>query len=469
MMARIMRPLMARLSRRARTILEQDRPMGSIVRANKHSSILRLVGVAGAFLVGTLTGCGGSDVVTPPPPPPPQVTIVAGDSQIGMISRFLPQPLAIAVVGPSGAGVAGMTVGWTVTTGGGQLSASSVLTDAQGQASVIWTLGSVPGSQSVAATLTGSGSSPANFSATANHAPIVLHYDGTGWSTALEDVNGAFISLASIWGATASAVFAVGSSCGNGIILGFDGTSWGQALPSCKGNFLSTFPSVWGSSASDIFIVTRNGIPPLLGGAILHSEGQQNYARVYNAPCPQGIMCPGFQAVWNTSPADVFAVGDAGMIAHYDGTNWNQQTSGTTKQLSGVWGVGPAGAVFAVGAAGTIMFYDGSTWSSQTSGTTQPLYAVWGTSANDVFAVGGAGTVLHFDGTAWTAQNSGTTQSLYGIWGSAGNSVFAVGDASTILHYDGTNWTPQTTAASMNLRGIGGSSPTNVFAVGVPR
>jgi hypothetical protein len=419
------------------------------------------------------TGFGGNGVSNFDAPftatvVPPQLSVVSGDSQTAMIGRFLPQRLAIAVIGPSGAGVPGLAVEWKVMTGGGQFSESSSLTDAQGQAWATWRLGATPGVQSVAATVTGFPSSSATFSAIAAHAPIVLHYDGMSWSTSLEDVNGTYASLASVWGATASAVLSVGSSCGNGIVLRFDGSSWGQPPASCVGNFFSTYPSVWGNSASDVFIVTRNGIPPKLGGGILHYDGQQlNY--VYTDACPQAILCPSFQAVWNSSPTDAFAVGDAGTIAHYDGTNWNQQTSGTTSQLSGVWGIGPTSAVFAVGAAGTILSYDRSTWSNQTSGTTQPLYAVWGTTANDIFVVGGAGTILHYDGTAWTAQNSGTTQSLYGVWGIAGNDVFAVGDASTILHYDGTSWTPQTTAASMNLRGIGGTSSSNVFAVGAPR
>jgi len=433
----------------------------------------RLVALSVMLGTAALGACGGGDAIvsSPPPPPPPvpnTLAVVAGDNQSTNVGRYLPQPLVVLVATRSGIALPGVAVEWTVTSGGGKLSASSVLSDAKGLASVYWTLGPVPGGQSVTAAVTGLSGSPANFSATATHAPIVLHYDGTGWSTSLEDVNGANASLASIWGATASFVFAVGNSCGSGLILRFDGTGWGQPPPSCSGNFFQTLTSVWGSSASDAFVSARNGIPPKLGGNIVHFDGQ-TWTYGYPAPCPNGILCPAFQAVWNSSPSDAFAVGDGGLIAHYDGTNWNPQASGTTELLSGVWGVGPVGAVFSVGAAGTILSYDRSTWRAQISGTTQPLYAVWGTSANDVFVVGGAGTILHYDGTVWTAQNSGTMQSLYGIWGTSGNAVFAVGDASTILHYDGTNWTAQTTAASINLRGVWGSSPANVFAAGAPK
>ena len=299
--------------------------------------------------------------------------------------------------------------------------------------------------------------------------PIVLHYDGTGWSTALEDVNGTRVSLASVWGATASAVFAVGGACvGADVLVRYDGTAWSQPPGQCV-VFGSSggLTSVFGISASDVFVVGRRALPPWGETSIRHYDGQQ-WTVVYGHSCSFSCFA-GPRAVWSGSSTDAFVVGDSGLVLHYDGTSWNPQPSGTTEQLDAVWGVGPGAAVFAVGAGGTILYYDRSTWRALPSGTTQPLFAIWGTSANDVFAVGGAGTVLHYDGTTWTAQNSGSTQPLYGVWGSSGNAVFAVGDSSTILHCDGTTWTAQTTAASMTLRGVWGSSPANVFAVGAPR
>jgi hypothetical protein len=433
--------------------------------------MVRLSGLFAFWGVLALAACGG-DTPVAPPVRATSIAIVAGNGQSDTVGRTLGLPLAIVVRDNTGGPAPNVRVEWTVTTGGGTLSASSVLSDGQGNASVNWTLGNTPGSQSVTATFTGIIGLPANFSATAiarivSLGPIVLHYDGARWSTSLEDINAARVSLTSIWGATPSVVFAVGGACGNPLVLRYDGTGWGTLPPSCTGNFLSNFTSLWGNSASDVFVAHRNGIPPKLGGSIDHYDGQ-SWNFMYFVPCPMGIQCPAFQGVWSSSSTDAFAVAEAGVIAHYDGSNWAPQTSGTTQALYGVWGVGSAGSVFAVGGAGTILSYDRSTWHAQTIGTS-PLYAVWGTSANDVFAVGGAGTILHYNGTAWTAQNSGTTQSLYGIWGTAGNAVFAVGDGSTILHYDGATWTSQTTAAAMNLRGIWGSSPTNVFAVGAPK
>jgi hypothetical protein len=100
--------------------------------------------VALGIILGTaaLGGCGGDNIVSSPPPPPlvpNALSIVAGDSQSANVGRYLPKPLVVSVTTPGGvAGVGGVTVAWTVTTGGGTLSASSVLTDAQGRATVYW-------------------------------------------------------------------------------------------------------------------------------------------------------------------------------------------------------------------------------------------------------------------------------------------------------------------------------------------
>jgi len=53
---------------------------------------------------------------------------------------------------------------------------------------------------------------------------------------------------------------------------------------------------------------------------------------------------------------DIFAVGSAGAIVHFNGSAWSAMTSGTTQTLLGVWGSGP-GNVFAVGRGGTILQY----------------------------------------------------------------------------------------------------------------
>jgi hypothetical protein len=204
--------------------------------------------------------------------------------------------------------------------------------------------------------------------------------------------------------------------------------------------------------------------------------------------------------VGGTSPNNVFAVGDAGTIRHYDGEGWSAQSSGTPYRLysvwngvyavgegttilryftgegwetemtgtpgalTSVWGIS-AGNAFAVGTGGIILHNDGEGWSTQTSGTTNQLNGVWGSGPADVFAVGLGGKILHYNGNTWTVQTIGALN-FRAVWGSSGDDVFAVGDGGTILHYDGESWTTQVSGTTNSLEGVWGTDAENVFAVG---
>jgi hypothetical protein len=60
--------------------------------------------------------------------------------------------------------------------------------------------------------------------------------------------------------------------------------------------------------------------------------------------------------VWGSSKTDVFAVGEGGMIFHFDGSVWKRQSSGTGIFLYGIWGSSATNA-FAVGSSGEILHY----------------------------------------------------------------------------------------------------------------
>ncbi len=160
---------------------------------------------------------------------------------------------------------------------------------------------------------------------------------------------------------------------------------------------------------------------------------------------------------------------------------WSKVPSGTTQHLFRVWG-SARDDVWVVGTAGTILHFDGLTWSSSASGIEHDLYGVWGSGPNDVWAVGASAAMLHFDGLAWSPVVTGSerTTSINAVWGSEPNDVWAVG--SEILHFDGSNWTSarpgfldgaalsgdesQRGDADKELRGVWGSATNDVWAVG---
>jgi hypothetical protein len=180
----------------------------------------------------------------------------------------------------------------------------------------------------------------------------------------------------------------------------------------------------------------------------------------WSNPLPQGNT---FQALWATSASDVWAVGDAGTIHHYDGAKWTAQASGTTESLFGVWAAS-ANEAYAVGTAGKVLRYDGTKWSSEVSSTTRRLSGIWG-SGSDAWAVGEGGTIIRRSGGTWSAQTSGVATNLNGVWGRSPTEIYTVGDAGVIRKFDGTSWTMMTSSTAMNLAGIWGDANTAI-AVG---
>lgn len=93
------------------------------------------------------------------------VLIVSGDGQSAQPGAVLPEALVVRVVDGDGNAVSDAAVTWVVTAGGGSVNPESGTTDAQGQASTTWTLGSAPGVNTVEAIVSGVGE--ATFNATA--------------------------------------------------------------------------------------------------------------------------------------------------------------------------------------------------------------------------------------------------------------------------------------------------------------
>ncbi len=434
---------------------------------NHSLRILALV-CAGVFLAA----CGASDNigVTPPGLRATHLAIVSGNQQAADQQAVLENPLVVAVTTDDGTPTPGITVEWYVTGGGGVVSLDKTLTDSHGQTSVVWTLGPQSGSQGVVAQVR-SISTPAVFSATASATPgppptprlLVVRYDGTAVTTAYVDSTGSD-RLSSIWGSSHSNVVALGTSDA-GFELRYNGTQWSRTTGTSVGR-ASVQPSISGTSPSDIYVIKyfyKMPTTPAASWVILHYDGQSWTTAYTYAPATVYL---GLNAIWARSPADVFAVGDSGYVARYNGTNWSVTHTDTDESLLAVWADPSSSAVFAVGERGAIVRFDGTSWHKQASGTSGRLVAVWGSSAQDVFVSPVSGGILHYDGTAWSTQNTNTPGvTLLALWGFSPTSVFAVGSNSTLLRYDGTSWTKIPVDATMDFCGVWGSSPSDIFAV----
>jgi hypothetical protein len=139
----------------------------------------------------------------------------------------------------------------------------------------------------------------------------------------------------------------------------------------------------------------------------------------------------------------VWAVGGLGnvpKIVHFDGAQWTDASPAVGEgELRSVWG-SAAADVWAVGEQGIMLHWDGATWTKVGVGTSRDLLGVFGTGSTDVWAVG-RHTVLHYDGTTWSAVQTGFDgASFNAVWAGSPDDVWAVGEGGIVLHFDGVSW-----------------------------
>jgi hypothetical protein len=79
------------------------------------------------------------------------ITVVSGGSQSGSVGAALAAPVVLQVNDQDGNALPGATVTLTAAANSGSLSAASMASDANGQVTVTWTLGTVAGTDTLAA------------------------------------------------------------------------------------------------------------------------------------------------------------------------------------------------------------------------------------------------------------------------------------------------------------------------------
>lgn len=228
--------------------------------------------------------------------------------------------------------------------------------------------------------------------------------------------------------------------------------------------------------------------------------------------------------VWGNAGNDVYAVGYAGTVLHFDGSAWTAlDPLGLKEDLEGVWGYvlkDAQGAVtrtdlFVAGSNGTILRYLNGVWSKvrtvfiddldpanpKTVEVQGNFHDIWGipapgpadTQQPTVIAVGGEGLIVRYDATAnefrehrnrvsfvdrngvthWNLERW-SPERLGGVFGTAANNFVAVGNNGTILRYDGSGWAREAvttfgggTAFVTHLNGVWGRHANELFATGL--
>jgi len=142
-----------------------------------------------------LAACGGdTDVTNVVTLTPTSLSITAGtNNQTGTVGTALATPLSVKVVDQNANAIANATVSWAVGTGGGTLGGATSKTDANGTATMTWTLPSIAGNYTVMASIANGNSVTFNATATVATATSLTLVSGNNQSVAHGTVTQAFV------------------------------------------------------------------------------------------------------------------------------------------------------------------------------------------------------------------------------------------------------------------------------------
>jgi hypothetical protein len=164
------------------------------------------------------------------------------------------------------------------------------------------------------------------------------------------------------------------------------------------------------------------------------------------SPLTSLALPPGSQA--GASESGALAVGLGGTTMRYDAaTGWQIEPAPSLAQYVNLLGVAFAGpsSAFAVGQFGVIAHWNGSAWSEDpqsSSLTKEQLNAVAFAPSGEGWAVGDNGTILHYNGQSWNTEQPPPGDSLAEITSVtvAGSEVFAVAKGNLIARSSDGTW-----------------------------
>ncbi len=231
---------------------------------------------------------------------------------------------------------------------------------------------------------------------------------------------GAFAGLYGVWGSSSSNVYVAGGDRfgGSGVLslLRWDGT---QLIDESHATGVAGtyFNGVFGTSMDDVYVVGEAALVHWSAGGFVSGGSATTHLEAAWGSAPGQYvfvgtngwvqtLAPGsgtevgtgstLNAVAGSSASDVWAVGDNGLVMHYDGTTWKQVDAGTTNHLHGVW-VDAPDSVFVVGWQATVLHWNGSTWSPvavNPDATSGSFNAVFGITGKKLWVAGAGGLAI---------------------------------------------------------------------------
>jgi len=261
-------------------------------------------------------------------------------------------------------------------------------------------------------------------------------------SSALYDV--AIIDENNIW---AVGEIYMKDSLGNYDHNAYNAVHWdGQKWELKRINMLSDCNPVIYPPLRTIWAFDNKKMAVCSGGSIGWFDGIGNITDCGIRPLLTGAI----NKLWGSSPNDLYAVGNGGNIAHWNGSSWKKIESGTSLDIFDIWGDKESqkqSEVICIASHLTtnlgkkvVKINGGSVEDITTKGLPWSLSGLWFIPKKRYYI---AGDGLYYcknleDG--WTRVTSLPSYYMTSIRGSNINDIFIVGAYGLLLHYNGFTW-----------------------------
>jgi len=203
-------------------------------------------------------------------------------------------------------------------------------------------------------------------------------------------------------------------------------------------------------------ILYKNGFWPIRAVYAFNSNDIwfSGYMRYYNGrfielSIPDILIGWGIDKIWGTSSNDIYAVGDYGNIAHWDGKRWTKIESGTNVDINDVFGVinkrtnrrivfCSVSNLFERGGYKILTIDENNKVDSLPWGQDRRINSTWSSNGWIVYTSGGG--VFHNKKGKWVEEKSIPLYYTNRLRGNGLNDIFVVGDFALLAHYNGYSW-----------------------------
>ena len=260
--------------------------------------------------------------------------------------------------------------------------------------------------------------------------------------------------------------------------------TWNFDTLAYPGSLQTNMRDIWGSAPNDVYVVGHND---QTYGSMYHFDG----SAWLPINTPLGLV--DFTAISGFGSNDVWTVGerlfqnpnpppnflDSSLIIRFDGTQWREYRTPGGRLLQAVWGSSPNDVWFG-GVDATLFHFDGvriekdsidlsflpdSTWEAQ-------ITSVTGSLADDVYLMVSAAPrdtlqifryLLQRRGTSWDLVANWTAEEVWEVWKSPWGRLFGVGTGG-VFEQQGQSWS--NVLGGLAATAITGTGESSIFVVG---